>query len=131
MATTERDYYEVLGVSREASEPEIKRAFRARARELHPDVSAAPDADGRFREVAEAYEVLSDPERRAIYDRFGHAGLRRGGYHPTFTDFGSIADVFAAFFGEDPFGTRAGSSSTSTRGGDVQAVVEIDLEEAF
>lgn len=131
MATTERDYYEVLGISRGASEGEIKRAFRARARELHPDVSAAPDADGRFKEVAEAYEVLSDPQRRATYDRFGHAGLRRGGYQPTFTDFGSIADVFAAFFGEDPFGMSSASSRQSTRGGDVQAVVEVDLEEAF
>src|SRR5919109_1865835 len=131
MATTERDYYEVLGVSREASEPEIKRAFRARARELHPDVSQAPDADGRFREVAEAYEVLSDPERRATYDRFGHAGLQRGGYRPTFTDFGSIADVFAAFFCEDPFGAPGTARRQSTRGGDLQALVEIDLEDAF
>ena len=131
MSTTERDYYEVLGVARGASEAEIKRAFRARARELHPDVSAAPDADGRFKEVAEAYEVLSDPRRRATYDRFGHAGLRRGGYQPTFTDFGSIADVFAAFFGDDPFGMSSAASRQSTRGGDVQAVVEIDLEDAF
>ena len=131
MATTERDYYELLGVSRGASDAEIKRAFRALARELHPDVSVAPDADGRFREVAEAYEVLSDPDRRATYDRFGHAGLRRGGFHPTFTDFGSIADVFAAFFGDDPFGMGAAASRQSTRGGDLQVVVEIDLEEAF
>jgi molecular chaperone DnaJ len=131
VATTERDYYDVLGVSRDASEGDIKRAFRARARELHPDVSAAPDADGRFREVAEAYEVLSDPNRRATYDRFGHAGLRRGGYHPTFTDFGSIADVFAAFFGDDPFGTSSATFRQSARGGDLQALVEIDLEEAF
>lgn len=131
MATTERDYYEVLGISRSASDAEIKRAFRALARELHPDVSAAPGSDGRFREVAEAYEVLSDPDRRATYDRFGHAGLRRGGYHPTFTDFGSIADVFAAFFGDDPFGMSGATTRQSTRGGDVQAVVDIDLEEAF
>jgi molecular chaperone DnaJ len=131
VATTERDYYEVLGVPRDASESEIKRAFRSRARELHPDVSAAPDADGQFKEVAEAYEVLSDPERRATYDRFGHAGLRSGGYRPTFTDFGSIADVFAAFFGEDPFGMSATAVRQSPRGGDVQAVVEIELEDAF
>jgi molecular chaperone DnaJ len=129
MATTERDYYELLGVSREASDAEIKRAFRARARELHPDVSAAPDADGQFREVAEAYEVLSDPDRRATYDRYGHAGLRRGGYH--FTDFGSIADVFAAFFGDDSFGMTPGAARQFGRGGDVQAIVDIDLEDAF
>ena len=104
MATAERDYYELLGVSRDASDAQIKRAFRTLARELHPDVSDASDAEGRFREVAEAYEVLSDPDRRATYDRFGHAGLRRGGFQPTFVDFGSLADVFAAFFGEDLFG---------------------------
>jgi molecular chaperone DnaJ len=130
MATAERDYYELLGVSRGASSAEIKRAFRALARELHPDVSDAPDAQQRFREVAEAYEVLTDPDRRATYDRFGHAGLRRGGFQP-FADFGSLADVFAAFFGEDLLGGTAAARQRSTRGGDVQAVVEIDLEDAF
>jgi molecular chaperone DnaJ len=131
MASTDRDYYEVLGVSRDASESEVKRAFRSLARELHPDVSDAPGADGRFREVVEAYEVLSDPERRATYDRFGHAGLRRGGFRPPTADFGSLADVFAAFFGEDLFGAPGMSRRESTRGGDFQVLVEIDLEEAF
>ena len=128
MATTESDYYELLGVSRTASDAEIKRAFRTLARELHPDVSGEPDAAARFRDVAEAYEVLSDPERRATYDRFGKAGLRRGGFEPAFTDFGSLSDIFAAFFGEDLVG---GARQRPQRGGDVQAVVEIDLEEAF
>ena len=82
MATTERDYYELLGVARDASEAEIKKAFRALARELHPDVSDAPDADERFREVVEAYEVLSKSETRELYDRYGHAGLRSGGFQP-------------------------------------------------
>jgi molecular chaperone DnaJ len=129
MAITERDYYEVLGVARGASDAEIKKAFRALARELHPDVSSTPDAERGFREVAEAFEVLSDPERRATYDRFGHAGLRTGGFQP-FADFGSIADVFATFFGEDLLGSR-GSRDRESRGGDVQAMVEIDLDEAF
>jgi molecular chaperone DnaJ len=128
MATTERDYYEILGIDRGASDAEIKRAFRALARELHPDVSSTPDAERRFREVAEAFEVLSDPQRRSTYDRFGHAGLRTGGFHP-FADFGSIADVFAAFFGEDLVG--GAQRGRTSRGGDVQAVVEVDLEEAF
>jgi molecular chaperone DnaJ len=130
MATRERDYYEVLGVPRDAGDAEIKKAFRKLARELHPDVSDAPQADKDFREVAEAYEVLSDPERRATYDRYGHAGLRRGGFQPTFTDFGNIADVFAAFFGEDLFGAVTRDRGPA-RGGDIQVALEIDLEDAF
>jgi molecular chaperone DnaJ len=134
VSTTERDYYEVLGLQRGASGAQVKRAFRALARELHPDVSATPDDDRRFREVAEAYEVLSDPERRATYDRLGHAGLRRGGFEPTFAHFGNLADVFAAFFGEDFLGGGGGAAAerrASARGADLQAVVEIDLEDAF
>jgi molecular chaperone DnaJ len=130
VATTERDYYEVLGVQRGASGAQIKRAFRALARELHPDVSSEPEAERRFREVAEAYEVLSDLERRATYDRLGHAGLRRGGFEPTFAHFGDLSDVFAAFFGEGLFGDVA-SQRRSARGGDVQTIAEIDLEDAF
>jgi molecular chaperone DnaJ len=129
MARTETDYYEVLGVARGASETEIKQSFRSLARELHPDVSSEPDADRRFREVAEAYEVLSDPERRALYDRYGQAGLRRRGFEPAFTDFGSIADIFASFFGDDFVG--AGQRVRPQRGGDVQVVAQIELEEAF
>jgi molecular chaperone DnaJ len=130
VATTERDYYEVLGVQRGASGAQIKRAFRALARELHPDVSSEPEAERRFREVAEAYEILSDPERRATYDRLGHAGLRRGGFEPTFSHFGDLSDVFAAFFGEDLFGSAA-ARRRAARGTDIQALVEIDLEDAF
>jgi len=128
MATTESDYYELLGVPRTATEADIKSAFRTLARELHPDVSTEPDAGVRFRDVAEAYEVLSDPERRATYDRYGKAGLRRGGFESAFTDFGNLSDIFAAFFGDDLLG---GGRQRSQRGGDVQAVVEVDLEEAF
>src|SRR4051794_15266863 len=104
MATTERDYYELLGVSRDAGEEDIKRAFRRRARELHPDVSDAPDAKERFAEVAEAYEVLSKPDTREVYDRYGHAGLRSGGYSGSQFDFGNLADVFSAFLGADLLG---------------------------
>jgi molecular chaperone DnaJ len=129
MATTDRDYYELLGVGRDASEAEIKRAFRRLARELHPDVSEAPDADERFREVVEAYEVLSQTETRDLYDRYGHAGLRSGGFQGGHVDFGSLADLFSAFFGDDVlFGGR--SRGGGARGADLAATVEIDLVEA-
>jgi molecular chaperone DnaJ len=128
MATTRRDYYEVLGVARTADATEIKKSFRRLARTLHPDVSEEPNADGRFREVIEAYEVLSKSETREIYDRYGHEGLRGGGFTPTSFDLGSLSDLFAAFFGDDLFGV-AGRPRRS-RGSDVAAVVEIDLAEA-
>ena len=123
MATTEHDYYELLGVRRDASEAEIKKAFRALARELHPDVSDVPDAQERFREVVEAYEVLSKSETRDLYDRYGHAGLRSGGFQPGHFDFGSLSDLFSAFFGDDLLGR-------SSRGADLAATVEIELIEA-
>src|ERR1035437_9119374 len=127
MATTERDYYELLGVSRGASEVEIKKAFRALARELHPDVSDHPEAEERFKQLVEAYEVLSKPETRELYDRFGHAGLRSGGYQPPGGDSGNLSDLFSAFFGDD---LLAGARPTRQRGGDIATEVEIDLAEA-
>jgi molecular chaperone DnaJ len=126
MATTERDYYELLGVPRNASDSEIKKAFRRLARELHPDVSDAPDAEERFREVVEAYEVLSKEETRQLYDRYGHAGLRSGGFQPGHFDFGSLSDLFSAFFGDDLLGGR----SARARGADLAATVEIELVDA-
>jgi len=126
MATAERDYYELLGVARDASESDIKKAFRRLARELHPDVSEAPDAEERFREIVEAYEVLSKSETRELYDRYGHAGLRSGGYQPGHFDFGSLSDLFSAFFGDDLLGGRVGHA----RGADLAATVEIELVEA-
>src|ERR1051325_8219674 len=107
MSTTQRDYYELLEVSRDADEAEIKKSFRRLARRLHPDVSEEPDAELRFREVSEAYEVLSNPETRQLYDRFGHAGLRSGGFTPTHFNLGDLGDLFATFFGNDLFGGGA------------------------
>ena len=112
---------------RDATADDIKRAFRRLARELHPDVSDAPDAERRFREVVEAYEVLSNSERRDLYDRFGHAGLRGGGFQPSAFDLGSLSDLFSAFFGDDLFGV--GGRMGRTRGADIAARVEIDLTE--
>jgi molecular chaperone DnaJ len=128
MATTERDYYELLGVDRGATEAEIKKAFRRLARELHPDVSKEDGAAERFRAVAQAYEVLSNADARRLYDRYGHAGLRRGGFTPTDFDLGNLSDIFSAFFGDDLFG-RGGRGAA--RGADVGAVVVIELADAF
>ena len=128
MATTERDYYDVLGLSRTADEGEIKRAFRRLARELHPDVSDAPDAEQRFKEVVEAYEVLSKTDTRRLYDQYGHAGLRRGGFEPSAFDLGNLSDLFAAFFGDDLFGGAGGRRSR--RGADVAAELAIELVDA-
>src|SRR5438067_13327592 len=112
ISTVPRDPYEVLGVPRDADETQIKKAFRRLARELHPDVNAHdPDAEEKFKEAAEAYEILNDPERRATYDRYGHEGLRSGGMGPNFEGFGSISDLFDAFFGgafSGAFGGRPG-----------------------
>ncbi len=128
-ASLPRDPYEVLGLAREASEQEVKKSFRRLARELHPDVNAHdPQAEEKFKEAAEAYEILSDPQRRATYDRYGHEGLRSGGYAPNFDAFGSIGDLFDAFFGgSSPFGGR---SAGSAQGGDVAVALEIDLRQA-
>ena len=120
-----RDPYEVLGVEPDATEQQIKKAFRALARELHPDVNAHdPAGEEKFKEAAEAYEILSDEERRATYDRYGHEGLRSGGYAPNFEGFGSISDLFNAFFG------AATARPGAAQGGDVAVAVEIDLLEA-
>lgn len=122
-----RDPYDVLGVQRDASEQQIKKAFRQLARELHPDVNAHdPQAEEKFKEAAEAYEILSDGERRATYDRYGHEGLRSGGYAPNFEGFGSIGDLFDAFFGGGGGGGRSGPAA----GEDAAIAVELDLSEA-
>ena len=101
---SKRDYYDVLGVSRNANNDEMKKAYRKKARQYHPDVSSEPDADARFKEVNEAYEVLSDENNRAAYDRYGHAGVNNGaGGGPAgfggAAGFGGFADIFEEFFG--------------------------------
>ncbi len=123
------DPYELLGVSRDADEREIKKAFRRRARELHPDINKHdPQAEEKFKQLTEAYEVLSDPERRAIYDRYGWAGLERQGFQPTAHSYRSFSDIFEAFFGGDPFASFFGGGRTGSAGEDIEVEVEIDLE---
>jgi molecular chaperone DnaJ len=126
-----RDPYEVLGVARDADDTTIKKAFRKLARELHPDVNAHdPDAEEKFKEAAEAYEILNDPERRATYDRYGHEGLRSGGMGPDFSSFGSISDLFDAFFGGMGFGGAGATRHGPRAGGDIAMTAEITLEQA-
>src|ERR1700727_1481296 len=132
-----RDYYEVLGVPRDASETEIKKAFRRLARELHPDVNQHdPDAEEKFKEAAAAHEVLTDADRPATYDRCGHEGLRRGGQSPNFEGFGSVSDIFEAFFGSGGgggfgaiFGSGFGGAGGAVQGGDIAVSAEITLDQ--
>ncbi len=130
-STLPRDPYEVLGVPRDAADQVIKKSFRKLARELHPDVNAHdPNAEERFKEAAEAYEILSDPKRREIYDRYGHEGLRSGGMRPNFEGFGSIGDLFEAFFGPAFGGGFAASHGGPVQGDDAIVGVDVDLAQA-
>ncbi|GAC1521807.1 MAG: molecular chaperone DnaJ [Chloroflexota bacterium] len=124
---TKRDYYDVLGVQRSANEVEIKRAFRNQARKYHPDVNKDPDAEARFKEINEAYEVLSDQRKRASYDRFGHNAPSSGGGFSDFSDLGGFADIFDTFFGA---GGRRGPQRGPQRGSDLRYDMTISFEEA-
>src|SRR5262249_49649541 len=108
-----RDYYEVLGVARTADDKEIKKAYRKLAMELHPDRNPSPEAEEKFKEASEAYEVLSDPQKRKVYDRAGHDGLRGTG----FTGFSGVGveDIFSSF--GDIFGDLFGFGGQRTRRG--------------
>src|SRR3954453_1949039 len=131
-STGQRDPYEGLGIARDADENAIKKAFRRLARELHPDVNPDdPQAEEKFKEAAEAYEILSDPERRATYDRYGHEGLRSGGWTSSAANFGSLSDLFDAFFGGGGGGFFGGGGRGGPRqGGDLAVAIDIDLAQA-
>ncbi len=123
---SKRDYYEVLEVDRNASKEELKRAYRRMARKYHPDVNHEEGADERFKEINEAYEVLSNDNSRAAYDRFGHAGVQGAGTGD-FTGFGSVADIFEEFFGGFGGGRRR---TGPRRGADLRYDLTIDFEDA-
>lgn len=127
-----RDYYEVLGVGKNASADELKSAFRRMARQYHPDVNNSPEAEERFKEINEAYAVLSDDQRRAAYDRFGHAGVHGANGMPDFTvDFSDFADIFGDLFGFGGFGrTSRQARNTPRRGVDLQYRLDLTFEEA-
>src|SRR5215208_4418769 len=124
-----RDYYEILGVGRSAGDDEIKAAFRKLARQYHPDVSKEPDAEEKFKEINEAYGVLSDSEKRGRYDRFGKEGLGNmgGGFHDYTADF---SDIFEELFGGFGFSTGRRSRRSPRRGHDMQMQVTLAFEEA-
>ena len=135
MAEQKRDYYEVLGVSRGASEAEIKKAYRKLAKENHPDLHPGDkEAEARFKEVNEAYEVLSDADKKARYDQYGHAGVdpnfgAGGGFDGSF-DFGDLGDIFGSFFGGGFGGGRRTNPNAPQRGESIRLSLAISFEEA-
>lgn len=134
-----RDYYDILGVSREATDVEIKKAYRKLALKYHPDRNQnSAEAEAKFKEAAEAYEVLSTPEKRARYDRFGHAGVRSNGGGPGFQDVNDIFSAFSDIFGggagngtifEEVFGGGGRGRATQRSGGDLRIQLPLTLEE--
>lgn len=133
MPQQKRDYYEVLGVSRQATDDEIKKAFRSKAMQYHPDRNKEEGAADKFKECAEAFEVLSNAEKRTSYDRFGHAGTNfgAGGFSGNYTnfDFGNLGDIFEQFFGGSGFGSSA-KKHTQTRGQSITTNLTLEFAEA-
>jgi molecular chaperone DnaJ len=130
-STTKRDYYEILGIARNASDDEIKKAYRRLALQYHPDRNQAPEATERFKEATEAYQVLSDAEKRSMYDRYGHSAFERAG-GPGTVDFSnfvglSIEDLFESFFGA---AGQRGARQRVQRGQDLRYDMHLTLEEA-
>jgi molecular chaperone DnaJ len=126
---SKRDYYEVLGVSRTASADELKKSFRGLAKQYHPDVNPSPEASDKFKELSEAYSVLSDSDKRAAYDRYGHAAFDGQASGGSASGFSSMEDIFEQFFG-GMGGSRAGSGNRPRRGRDLGVEIYLTFEEA-
>ena len=128
------DYYEILGVDKNATKDEIKSAFRKKARQYHPDVNKAPDAEEKFKELGKAYETLMDDDKRATYDRYGEDGLKNAGFDtsgPFAGGFGDLNDIFESFFGSGfGFSSRATNPNAPQNGADLRLNLEIEFEEA-
>jgi molecular chaperone DnaJ len=127
VSTTKRDYYEVLGIGRQAGQDEIRSSYRRLAKQFHPDVNKDGGAEDKFKEVSEAYAVLSDDQKRAAYDRYGHAGVS-GANAPDFSGFG-VEDIFESIFGG--FGARTNSRRSPRRGADLRFDLTISFEESM
>ena len=127
------DYYETLGVERNASKDEIKSAFRKMARKYHPDVNKEPGAEEKFKEIGKAYETLMDDDKRATYDRYGEDGLKNAGFDtqgPFAGGFGDLNDIFASFFGDFGFSQRERDPNAPRQGEDLRLDIELTFEEA-
>ena len=146
MPSTKRDYYEILGVPRNASQEEIKKAFRKLARKYHPDINKDPDAQEKFKEINEAYQILSDPEKRKLYDTYGHSAFEgMGAQEQAYQNIPNLEDLLNEVFGggggffDDIFGSifenathsRRGSRKRPLRGEDIYRTIEISLEDAY
>ena len=133
MSTTKRDYYDILGVSRSASPDEIKKSFRKKAKQYHPDTNKSPDAEGMFKELGEAYDVLSDTNKRQVYDNYGHDGLKSGGYQPQWDfaeGFPDLGDIFASFFGGGFGGGGQRRRGGPQQGSDLRLDLSLEFTEA-
>lgn len=127
------DFYEILGVDKNATKDEIKSAFRKKARQYHPDVNKAPDAEAKFKELGKAYETLMDDNKRATYDRYGEDGLRDAGFNtsgPFEGGFGDLNDIFESFFGGFGFSERATNPNSPQNGADLRLNLQVEFEEA-
>ncbi len=133
MSSTNQDYYDILGVNKTATKDEIKKAFRKKAKQYHPDVNKSSDAESKFKELGEAFDVLSNENKRQVYDQYGHDGLRSSGYETNWSNmqqgFPDLNDLFASFFGGD-FGFSSQRNQGPYQGEDLRFDVELDFMDA-